>query len=135
MRSPTLADVPPTFYPHWDWIYDVVDDLAGARAADQEAWGCVVLWIGEKMFGLVSEDSRGRELLTLKLPPEDNLALRQQHDFVEPGWHVNKRHWSSVVLADASHDRALVTELVEDSYDCLLSTLPRWQRERIRLLS
>ncbi|GAB2595582.1 MmcQ/YjbR family DNA-binding protein [Pseudactinotalea suaedae] len=124
-----------TFFPHWDWIYAAVDDLPGARAADQEAWECVVLWIGDKMFGIVGQDSRGRELLTLKLPPEDSEALRQQHAFVEPGWHLNKRHWSSVVLADVVEDRQLVTELLEDSYDCLLDTLPRWRQREVRLLT
>lgn len=122
-----------TFYPLWEWIYAIVDDLPGARAADQESWGCVVLWIGDKMFGMVCEDSRGRELLTIKLPPEDGEALRQEHEFIEPGWHLNKRHWTSVVLAHGRRDRQLITELLEDSYDCLLDTLPRWRQREVRL--
>ena len=133
---PTLGDVTPTFFPHWGWIYAIVEDLPGARAADQEAWECVVLWIGEKMFGIVGQDSRGRELLTLKLPPEDGAALRQQHAFIEPGWHLDKRHWSSIVLADAAgaHEQ-LITELLEDSYHCLLDTLPQWRQREVRLMT
>jgi predicted DNA-binding protein (MmcQ/YjbR family) len=122
-----------TFLPHWEWIYAIVDDLPGAHAADQEAWDCVVLWIGDKMFGMVCEDSSGRELLTIKLPPEDGEALRQQHAFIEPGWHLNKRHWTSIVLADAGENRELITELLQDSYDCLLDTLPRWRQRAVRL--
>lgn len=127
--------MPATYYPEHDWIVDLVDDLPGARAADQPAWDCVVLWIGDKMFGMVCEDSRGRELLTLKLPPEDGLALRQAHDFIEPGYHLNKRHWTSVVLTDPGAERGLLTAMLEDSYACLLDTLPRRRREQIRLLS
>jgi predicted DNA-binding protein (MmcQ/YjbR family) len=131
----TLDGVRPTFYPHWTWIYEHVEGLPSARAADQEAWGCVVLWIGDKMFGMVGEDGRGRELLTVKLPPEDGQALRQQHDFIEPGWHLNKRHWSSVVLSDGGKDRQLITELLDDSYACLLDTLPRWRQHQIRMMT
>lgn len=127
--------MPATYYPEHHWIIDVVDDLPGARAADQPAWGCVVFWIDDKMFGMVCEDSRGRELVTLKLPPEDGEALRQTHAFIEPGWHLNKRHWNSVVLAEAAGERKLITELLEDSYHCLLETLPRRRQQHIGLLS
>lgn len=124
--------VPATQCPEWSWICDIADGLPGAHAADQPVWDSVVLWIGPKMFGLLCEDSRGRELLTLKLTPEDNLALRDQHECVEPGWHVNKRHWSSVVLRHPDAAPDLVGMLVEDSYECLLASLPRWRREEIR---
>lgn len=132
--APTLAPVPATYYPEHGWIVDLVDDMPGARAADQPAWNCVVLWIGERMFGMICTDGRGRELLTLKLPPEDGEALRQAHAFIEAGWHLNKRHWTSIVLAECA-DRALLTALLEDSYSCLLDTLPRWRQEQVRLQS
>lgn len=122
---------------HWSWIFDVVDDLPGARAADQPAWDAVVLWIGDRMFGLLCTDGRGRELLTLKLPPDQGAALRDEHAFVEPGWHLNKRHWTSVVLTDAVRregadaGRELVTAWIEDSHACLLAALPRWRRAEV----
>lgn len=127
--------MPATAFPEHAWLVDLVDDLPGARAADQPAWDAVVLWIGDKMFGTIGTDGRGRDLLTLKLPPEDGEALRQAHAFVEPGYRLNKRHWTSVVLADPGAHRDLLAELVEDSYHCLLATLPRWRRREIGLLA
>jgi predicted DNA-binding protein (MmcQ/YjbR family) len=43
---------------------------------------------------------------------------------VRPGYHLNKRHWNTVVLDGSLPDR-LVLELVEDSYDLVVDGLPK----------
>lgn len=122
-----------TLFPDRSWIVELVASLPGARAADQLVWGdVVVLWIGEKMFGMLSPHPDGRMLLTLKLPPDQGLWLREAHGCVSAGYHLNKRHWNSVDLDHPEADRDLVEGLLEDSYACLLATLPRWRRDEIR---
>jgi predicted DNA-binding protein (MmcQ/YjbR family) len=75
---------------------------------------------GGKMFALVGVDEPAR--VTLKVDPERGEALVREHDAIVPGYHTDKRHWLTVAL-DGSVDDDLVAELVEDSYDLVLSTL------------
>jgi len=124
---------PPTLFPDRAWLYDVVGDLPGAHVADQPVWGdVVVLWVGTRMFGLLAAHPDGRMLLTLKLPPGQNDVLRDHHAWITPGYHTNKRHWSSLELDHPQADRGMIEMLVEDSHACLLATLPRWRQDEIR---
>ena len=53
--------------------------------------------------------------------------LRLTHPAVSPGYHLNKRHWNTVVL-DGSVPERLVRDMIEDSYDLVVSRLPRSAR-------
>jgi predicted DNA-binding protein (MmcQ/YjbR family) len=54
---------------------------------------------------------------------------------VRPGYHLNKRHWNTVTVDGSIADR-LLEDMIEDSYDLVVSRLARsrrqalgWQRE------
>jgi predicted DNA-binding protein (MmcQ/YjbR family) len=49
---------------------------------------------------------------------------------VLPGYHLNKRHWNTVAL-DGSLADQMIEELIEDSYDLVVASLPRAQREAL----
>ena len=74
-----------------------------------------------KMFAILSL-SREPAMITLKVEPERGITLVADHGAITPGYHTNKRHWISVVL-DGSLPDELIGELIEDSYDLVLSTL------------
>jgi len=76
---------------------------------------------GGKMFCLISLYGEPG-MMTLKVDPDRGVELVRAHDSIEPGYHTNKRHWISVSL-DGSVDDAFLQELVEDSYDLVVSTL------------
>ncbi|NEB75611.1 MmcQ/YjbR family DNA-binding protein [Streptomyces sp. SID14478] len=82
-----------------------------------------------KMFALSHLD--GQPLtVNLKCDPEDAIRLRREHEgLIVPGWHMNKRHWNTVTVAELP-DR-MVKELVEDSYDLVVAGLPRAERLRL----
>ena len=61
-------------------------------------------------------------MITLKVDPDRGVELVREHAAITPGYHTNKRHWISVAL-DGSVQDTLLRELVEDSYDLVLSTL------------
>ncbi len=57
-------------------------------------------------------------------------ALRAAHPAINPGYHLNKRHWNTVTL-DGSLPAPMVRDLVEDSYDLVVMGLPKAARERL----
>jgi predicted DNA-binding protein (MmcQ/YjbR family) len=65
--------------------------------------------------------------VSLKCEPELAESLRATHAAITPGYHLNKRHWNTIVL-DGSVPDALLGELIEDSYDLIVAALPRARR-------
>ena len=76
-----------------------------------------------KMFAL---SALGREPLevSVKCEPELAVELRNSYKAIRPGYHLNKRHWNTITL-DGSISDQLVRDLVEDSYDLVVSALPK----------
>ena len=62
--------------------------------------------------------------VNLKCDPERALELRKQYDAVQPGYHMNKRHWNTVTL-DGSLSRSLTEELIKHSYDLVVQGLSK----------
>ena len=78
------------------------------------------------MFAVARESQRP---LTVSLKCEPQLAeqLRAAHPAVTPGYHLNKRHWNTVILDGSLPDR-MIADLIEDSYDLVVSRLSRARR-------
>jgi predicted DNA-binding protein (MmcQ/YjbR family) len=53
---------------------------------------------GDKMFALISEGKQPVRL-SLKCDPELSKVLREKYDEVMPGYHLNKKHWNTLILA------------------------------------
>ncbi|MBT2458116.1 MmcQ/YjbR family DNA-binding protein [Streptomyces sp. ISL-86] len=81
-----------------------------------------------KMFALSALDAEPLKV-NLKCEPELAVRLRAEHEAIEPGWHMNKRHWNTVTVGGLPD--AIVRELVEDSYDLVVAGLPRAERLRL----
>jgi predicted DNA-binding protein (MmcQ/YjbR family) len=74
-----------------------------------------VFKVGGKMFAL-SALKRKPLTVSVKCEPELGEQLRGTYDEIEPGYHLNKRHWLTITLGGAAGD-GLVRELVAGSYD------------------
>ena len=75
----------------------------------------VVYKVNGKMFLLMRLNA---EVLSfnVKCDPEKALLLREQFNFVKPGYHMNKKHWNTVLVnADVPH--TLLQEMIDDSYN------------------
>ena len=70
--------------------------------------------------------------VSLKCEPELAEALRRAHASVLPGYHLNKRHWNTVVV-DGSLSEHAVRDMIEDSYDLVVSKLPGARRRDLGL--
>lgn len=58
-----------------------------------------VLTVRGRVFLLITEVT-GHPQAICKAHPDDSLALRQAHADVVPGYHMNKRHWISLLGDD-----------------------------------
>jgi predicted DNA-binding protein (MmcQ/YjbR family) len=68
-----------------------------------------------KMFAIVTERAGAVEV-SVKCEPMLSEALRAQYRSIEPGYHLNKKHWITITLdGDVPDER--VRELVLDSYE------------------
>lgn len=84
----------------------------------------------DKMYALVREDASPLHI-NLKCAPDDALALRQQYAAILPGYHMNKRHWNTLVL-DGSIPDQLVRELIDHSYHLVVSKMSQAKQRQLR---
>jgi predicted DNA-binding protein (MmcQ/YjbR family) len=68
--------------------------------------------------------------VSVKCEPELAVQLRNSYLAIRPGYHLNKRHWNTITL-DGSLPDQLVRDLVEDSYDLVVSALPKRLRQQL----
>jgi len=88
-----------------------------------------VFKVGGKIFAISALDRTPLEV-SVKSEPELALQLRAGYAAIRPGYHLNKRHWNTVTL-DGSLPDELVRDLIEDSYDLVVSALPKRTRQQL----
>ncbi|WP_284644711.1 MmcQ/YjbR family DNA-binding protein [Paenibacillus silviterrae] len=90
-----------------------------------------VLFVEGKMFALLG-GYQGKPSVSLKTDPDTAWIVRDKYpDAVFPGYHLNKRHWNSVVL-DGSVPKEELLDMLEESYRLVVAKLPKAVRERLR---
>jgi predicted DNA-binding protein (MmcQ/YjbR family) len=88
-----------------------------------------VFKVAGKMFAL-SQLGADSLRVSLKCEPELAEALREAYPAVIPGYHLNKRHWNTVII-DGSLPDQIIREMIEDSYDLVVGKLPRAGRRAL----
>jgi len=89
----------------------------------------MVAKVAGKLFALLSTTDSPVQL-SLKVDPDYGEVLRATYPAVQPGYHLNKRHWVSLTL-DESLPPALVQELIDASYRLVVRGLTRAAREQL----
>ncbi len=85
--------------------------------------------VGPKIFAICSLDSETLEV-NLKCDPEYAIELREQHPDIRPGFHMNKKHWNTVVFEGSGLDNQLLRQLIDHSYDLVVKSLKKAEREQ-----
>ena len=85
-----------------------------------------VFKVAGKMFAASHLDSQPLQL-SVKCDPDLAVQLRAAHPAIAPGYHLNKRHWNTITL-DGSLPDQMVTDLLGDSYDLVVASLPKARR-------
>ena len=92
-------------------------------------WQWSVFKVAGKMFALARLDG---DPLSVSVKCEPLLAeqLRAAHPAVTAGYHLNKRHWNTVLI-DGSLPDEMIADMIEDSYDLVVSKLSKARRHAL----
>lgn len=96
--------------------------LPGAEECTPFGPEVLVFKVGGKMFAL-TRPGEHPERVNLKCDPERAMELRDRYDAVTGAYHMNKRHWNTLIL-NGSLPGTLVRELLEHSYALVVRSLP-----------
>ena len=91
----------------------------------------VTFKVGGKIFALSRFGSGESLRVSLKCEPLIAEGLRAAYPEIVPGYHLDKRHWNTVMLDGSLPDR-MVLEMIEDSYDLVFARLPKARQAEIR---
>ena len=82
-----------------------------------------------KIFALMNEQNKPIKI-NLKCNPLYAVELRSSCECVEAGYHMDKKHWNTVML-DGDVDDLLLEELIDHSYNLIVAGLTKKQREAL----
>lgn len=70
--------------------------------------------IAGKIFLLMAFDEENL-WVNLKCDPELAIELRERHPAIIPGYHMNKKHWNTVIM-DGSLREEVIKDMIVQSY-------------------
>jgi predicted DNA-binding protein (MmcQ/YjbR family) len=89
----------------------------------------IVFKVEGKMFAIAALDEVPPRV-NLKCDPDLALELRDRYEQVLPGYHMNKKHWNTVVLDGVIPEKEL-RKMIDDSYALVAQSLPKAKREKL----
>ena len=100
-----------------DYPFDEDFETAVLRHTDNRKWYAIVMKVSRRKFGF--ENDEVIDVVNLKLPTE-MFGSFGATDGVYPAYHMNKLHWISILLPDASDD--IVQFLANVSFEATKSS-------------
>jgi len=88
----------------------------------------LVFSVKGKMF--CATDIEDFELINIKCEPEEAILLREMYADVIPGFHMNKKHWNSIITA-GSLPNQLIEKWITDSYNLVVAGMPKKHRDEL----
>lgn len=88
----------------------------------------LVFKVGNKIYALLNLEKP--HSINLKCDPEQALKLREEFDSVTPGYHMNKKHWNTVLI-DGSIKPGVLKEWILQSYNLTISSLPKYKQKEL----
>lgn len=97
-----------------DMPFDLDFESTVFRHRESRKW--FALWMRVSADKLNGNRQGEAEILNLKCNPDDIPILCELYPAIIPAYHMNKRHWISVVLSDGTLSEKVLKKLLEDSY-------------------
>ena len=88
----------------------------------------LVMKVGSKMFALFGNENPLR--INLKCDPILAEGLRRKYEAVIPGYHMNKKHWNTVIIDDSIPENEILG-MIDHSYKLVLKNLQKSEKEEI----
>lgn len=95
--------------PHVVLDYPFGEDVAVYKVGDEKG----------KMFALIQEGAKPVRL-SLKCDPTLAELLREKYETVLPGYHLNKKHWNTIICSGQVPDDEL-RDLIRHSYELVVN--------------
>ncbi len=105
--------------------------LSKPRATEGTPFGpdVLVFKVRGKMFALAALEEVPTTV-NLKCDPELALELRDRYEQIQPGYHMNKKHWNTVEIESGIPD-AEVREMIDHSYELVTQSLSKAERKKL----
>ena len=98
---------------------DVYKDTCVIRHKSNDKWFALIFYLDKKLY------------INVKTEPEIGALLRMQYPSITHGWHMNKKHWITVVPGEDISE-SLLAELIDDSWNQVVNKLAKKDRLRLR---
>lgn len=105
-----------------DVFRDICLSLKGVTEEFPFGPNTLVYKVHGKMFALGGLEMF--ESINLKCDPELAVELRERYAAVQPGFHMNKQHWNTVLMDNTLPD-ALIREWILHSYELVRKKPPK----------
>jgi predicted DNA-binding protein (MmcQ/YjbR family) len=89
----------------------------------------LVFKVGGKLFLLAGLDAVPLQF-NVKCDPETAIGLRDEYSCVLPGYHMNKKHWNTIIVDGTVSDKQLL-RWIDDSYTLVFESLPKKIKQQI----
>ena len=90
----------------------------------------LVYKVAGKVFLLTGLDASPLQF-NVKCDPEKAIELREQYACVQPGYHMNKKHWNTIIVDGSVSDR-LLKQWIDHSYELIVNSLPKNARDQLK---
>jgi predicted DNA-binding protein (MmcQ/YjbR family) len=106
--------------------------LSKTAATESTPFGddVLVFKVAGKIFALAALDEFPTTV-NLKCDPDLALELRDRYEAVQPGYHMNKKHWNTVEIDSGIPDTEL-RKMIDHSYELVVQSLPKVVREKLQ---
>lgn len=111
-----------------DELYDYCLSLNGTEAKLPFGPETLVFTVCDKIFCLAGLEPF--EKINIKCDPDNAILLRENYNAVTPGFHMNKKHWNTVLLGNDASD-LLVKQWILDSYQLVVAKLPKAKKQEL----
>jgi predicted DNA-binding protein (MmcQ/YjbR family) len=92
----------------------------------------LVYKVAGKVFLLTGMDADPLQF-NVKCDPDKAVELREQFSSVLPGYHMNKKHWNTIII-DGAVSNTQLKQWIDDSYHLVVDSLPKKLKDQLTAL-